>query len=86
MPEWNYTVENGETSPVIELRPVSEKRAKEQYDRLMEVMPSYIDQGFEIYSMNFEYFGKRLKYYVFIDPETNKAVTRANVFALYTGK
>ena len=85
MPHWNYSSSAGAPGkPAITLSGTDEvKSAKAEKKAIGMLNTHFIKTGYEIYSILFRYgSGEEYRYYIFIDPDTDRPVTKLNQFAL----
>ena len=86
MPHWNYSSSAGAPGkPAITLSGTDEvKSAKAEKKAIGMLNTHFIKTGYEIYSILFRYgSGEEYRYYIFIDPDTDRPVTKLNQFALF---
>jgi hypothetical protein len=82
---WSYTTisETGKPSEIIIETSSTIGTNKSELDKIIKTLAEeYIQVNYEVYLIKFTCLLKTYEYYVFVDPETKKVVTKGNIFGV----
>ncbi len=81
MPYWGYSSSaSGENAPHIATGEPLRKKAGDRRFAAEALMAHFVSVGDHVFSVRFSSDGREYVYYIFVKPDTNRAVTKFNAF------
>lgn len=80
MPYWSYSCNSGKDRLIIETVDAGRKSVKDRRFASGALLAHFVSPGDHVFSVKFSCNGRLYEYYIFVKPDTDRAVTAFNTF------